>query len=398
MRYERAKAAAERYPDYWPAWWTVSERLSHDAPLFGTTSHELRAALERTLALNPRMTSAWSHLFWLALWERDTVLADRVVQELTTLRYDTVSLQEQGFDELLYFRFLADVIRGGGSPRDTTRREEGIRLLAALPASVNPMSLVLGMSQYGLGREQVALSSRVIARRPFPPVAAGQYLAMAVAQAQRGAWDSSLVAIDGYITRSADPNATAYAYRMAVVGAWLGALAPDVASARRAGAMRDSANLAPASRAELAWLDGLLAVASRDVTALAAARRALRGADTTTAPMLERSLAAFASALDGDRDRAADSLVALERDRAERGLSRYRSDAHPFLTAVNRLAAGRWLRERGQPGDAALLLSWHEAVVVPHAPDASGQRGHSGAGVPRAGAGGGVVRQARRGA
>ena len=165
------------------------------------------------------------------------------------------------------------------------------------------MSLVLGMSQYGLGREQVALSSRVIARRPFPPVAAGQYLAMAVAQAQRGAWDSSLVAIDGYITRSADPNATAYAYRMAVVGAWLGALAPDVASARRAGAMRDSANLAPASRAELAWLDGLLAVASRDATALAAARRALRGADTTTAPMLERSLAAFASALDGDRDR-----------------------------------------------------------------------------------------------
>ena len=126
VRYERAKAAAERYPDYWPAWWTVSERLSHNAPLFGTTSHELRAALERTLALNPRMTSAWSHLFWLALWERDTVLADRVVQELTTLRYDTVSLQEQGFDELLYFRFLADVIRGGGSPRDTTRREEEI--------------------------------------------------------------------------------------------------------------------------------------------------------------------------------------------------------------------------------------------------------------------------------
>jgi hypothetical protein len=57
--------------------------------------------------------------------------------------------------------------------------------------------------------------------------------------------------------------------------------------------------------------------------------------------------------------------VALERDRAERGLSRFASDQHPFLTVVNRLAAGRWLREHGRPGDAARILTWHEAVVVP---------------------------------
>jgi hypothetical protein len=244
-------------------------------------------------------------------------------------------------------------------------REPGIRVLAATPASIEPLSLGLGMTQYGLGREQVAMSTRVLARGPATPVAAGHYLAIAVAQAHRGAWDSSLVALDGYVARVSDPDAPLYAYRMAVVGAWLGALLPEVAAGRRAAAARDSLALAPASRAELAWLDGLLAVVRRDTAALTAARRASSGADSVTGPMLGRSLAAFSDALAGERDRAADSLVALERERAERGLSRYASDAHPFLTAVNRLAAGRWLREGGRAGDAARLLSWHEAVLVP---------------------------------
>jgi tetratricopeptide (TPR) repeat protein len=250
-------------------------------------------------------------------------------------------------------------------PKDTMLRETGVRILAAMPGTVDPLNLGLQVTQYGIGREQVELSTRVIARGPPSAVAAGHYLAIAIAQAQRGAWDASLVALDGFVARAPNAAAPLYPYRMAVVGAWLGALTPDVASSRRAAAVRDSANLPAASRAEVAWLDGLLAVASRDAKALGSARRALRGADSVSAPMLDRSLAAFADELAGDRDRAADSLVALERDRAERGLSRSRSDAHPFLTAVNRLAAGRWLREGGRPGDAARLLSWHEAVLVP---------------------------------
>ncbi len=363
--YERTKTAAERYPDYLNAWWVLSERLTHEAPLFGTTSRELRAALDHTLTLNPRMTSAWSHLFWLSLWERDTALADRIIKQLTALRYDTVSVEEVGFDELAHYRYLADIIRGGGAPRDTMIREMGVRIHVAVPASIDPVSLGLGITQYGLGREQVELSTRVVARRPVTSVAAGNYLAIAVAQAQRGAWDSSLVALDGYVGRVIDPNAPVYAYRMAVMAAWLGALTPEVATARRAAAARDSVHLPPAGRAELAWLDGILAVAKRDTVALATARLALRGADSVTAPMLDRSLAAFARSLRGDRDAAADSLVALERERADHGLSRYRSDGHPFLTAVNRLAAARWLRERGKLGDAANLLAWHETVLVP---------------------------------
>ena len=69
--------------------------------------------------------------------------------------------------------------------------------------------------------------------------------------------------------------------------------------------------------------------------------------------------------MSGDRGRAADSLVALERQRAEFGWSRYRSDAHPFLTGVNRLAAARWLVERGDAVAAERLLTWHQAVLFP---------------------------------
>ena len=127
--------------------------------------------------------------------------------------------------------------------------------------------------------------------------------------------------------------------------------------------MRDQ--LQPGSHGELAWLDGLLAVARNDVDALAAARRSLAGTDSVTAPFLDRSLGAFALAIAGRQSAAADSLAALERERAELGWSRRRSDSHPFLTAVNRLAAARWLVERGDAASAERLLTWHQAVLFP---------------------------------
>jgi len=39
--------------------------------------------------------------------------------------------------------------------------------------------------------------------------------------------------------------------------------------------------------------------------------------------------------------------------------------AHPFLTGVNRLAAARWLGERGDVATAERLLTWHQAVLFP---------------------------------
>jgi serine/threonine-protein kinase len=367
VRYERAKAVAERFPNYWPAWWMLSEYLAHDSPLSGTSSRDLRAALEHTLSLNPRMTSGWQHLFWEALWERDTVLSQRVLDELTKLRYDSVSRGESGFDELAHFRYLDALARAnnGRGPPDSSLVEPGLRLFASMTGPIPPYGFALSAAQYGFPREQVGFSRQVIARGVSPQMVTAQQYAIAVGQAARGSWDSSVVTLDTFVARVSDPGAALVRYRVAVAGAWLGAIAPDSAAKRRTAAVADSARLAPATRAEIAWLDGLLAFARRDSSGLASARRALSVTDSVTAPMLGRSLAAFGHALAGDRGRAADSLEALEWERVERGWSRFRSDAHPFLTAIDRLAAGRWLRERGDAARAARLLTWHEAIIVP---------------------------------
>ena len=98
---------------------------------------------------------------------------------------------------------------------------------------------------------------------------------------------------------------------------------------------------------------------------MAAVRHSLKETDDVAVKFLDRSLAAYAAALGGRRSQAADSLVAIEHERAELGWSRWRSDSHPFLTAVNRLAAARWLVERGDAASAERLLTWHQAVLFP---------------------------------
>jgi tetratricopeptide (TPR) repeat protein len=362
--HERLKAVTARFPDYWPGWWALSEYLAHTGPLFGTRDSDLRAALERTLALNPHLVSGMDHLLWVALWQRDTLLSGRIVRELTALRYDSISRQETGRDQLAYYRYLDALARSGGVIRDTASAEVLVMTLRSLSGPVDPHTFALGAAQYGFPRAQEELRP-FVARVASPTAASALRLARAVAEAQRGAWGSSLATMDQIVATTSDPIWPLYRYRLAAVAAWLGAIDPEVATLQRAAVARLRNQLQPGSRAELAWLDGLLAVSRNDTRALAAARRSLTGTDSVTAPFLDRSLSAFSLALAGRRSQAADSLAALESERAEGGWSRRRSDLHPFLTAVNRLAAARWLVERGDAASAERLLTWHQAVLFP---------------------------------
>jgi hypothetical protein len=363
--YERLKAINTRFPDYWLGWWTMSEHLAHAGPLLGTSESDLRAALERTIALNPGMISAWNHLFWVALWQRDTLLSAQILRELTALRYDSTSRQETGFDGLRYFRYLDGVARWSGPARELALAKVGLDRFASPRGELDPNVLSLSSTAFGFPRAQVEFMRALLARKVRPAVATAGGLALAVAHAERGAWESALLAMDSVVAANTDASWPLYRYRLAVIGAWLGAFDAQVATAQRSAVARVSAQLQPASRAELAWLDGVLAVARIDAGALAEAQRALNGTDSISAPFLARSLAAFSSSLAGAKRRAADSLVALEHERAEFGWSRWRSEPHPFLTAVDRLAAARWLNELGDAAGAAQLLTWHQAVLFP---------------------------------
>lgn len=190
--------------------------------------------------------------------------------------------------------------------------------------------------------------------------------AIAGAWAARGAWDSALVAVERYADGTADPAAALYAYRLAAIGLWSGAVDARDVRRRRATIMLAAHRLPPDGHAELAWLDGVVAATLQDAAALAAARAALQQVDVLAAPVLDRSLAAFELALRGDGGAAAHTLVELERARADaHGSYRRLSDSHPYLTAVNRLTASRWLLALGDTTAAAGLLVFHEGVPFP---------------------------------
>jgi len=363
--HRRVKVITERFPNYWPAWWALSEYLAHTGPLFGTTDTDLRAALERTLALNPHMVSGLDHLFWVSLWQRDTVLSARMIRELTELRYDSISNSENGYNVLALDRYYDGLSRSGGAVRDSSLIAPLFGMIGSLTGPLDPHRFALGSSQYGFPRAQARLVREIASRRALAKASGAWRLGLALADAQRGAWDSALVTMTQIVAGSPDPIWPVYRYRLGVAGAWLGAVDPGVAGAYRAAITPLHQQLPPASRAEVAWLDGLLAAMRADARALSAARDSVKTADSVTAPFLERSLSAFALALSGRRAQAADTLVALEHQRAEFGWSRYRSDAHPFLTGVNRLAAARWLVERGDAAAAERLLTWHQAVLFP---------------------------------
>jgi hypothetical protein len=133
---------------------------------------------------------------------------------------------------------------------------------------------------------------------------------------------------------------------------------------------------------ELAWLDGLLAYVRRDRGALDSAVAAMRDVELAVAEgaprrdsvravwidqartTLERSLRAFALDLEGRRAEASDSLFTLEWDRAagtDTSLIQIRIPPHPYLMAVNRMAASRWLLAEGDTTRAEQLLTWVDA-------------------------------------
>jgi hypothetical protein len=118
----------------------------------------------------------------------------------------------------------------------------------------------------------------------------------------------------------------------------------------------------PADLAELAWLDGVRAYVHADGASLAEARIRVRGSGGVHAAALDQSLAGLEQALRGDESAAARTLERLELNDAEHWAAGYRGTRHPYLTAVNRLHAGRWLIGAGDTTSAVRLMQWWQGA------------------------------------
>jgi hypothetical protein len=187
-------------------------------------------------------------------------------------------------------------------------------------------------------------------------------LLLALSWVGRGAWDSALVYLDRTAPAEGDSIASLRPYGLSTLGFWLGAIDVQEAVARRTAAAQ--AVRGAAGRAELAWLDGVLAAGRRNAGELAQARARLRASGGRGTESLDRSLGAFDAALRGDIRQAGEAMADLEWEQAALAAPDFAD--HPLVMPLNRLAGARWLAATGDADESLRLLRWVDGPYLIH--------------------------------
>jgi hypothetical protein len=353
------RQTTSRFPTYWPGWYKYANFLVHWTPYLGTRNDDARDALDRTVQLNPGFAPGWEHLFWITIQQRDTTGAGRAIREME--RFGSTSSFRLNPDLLGYYRGLYGLTASGGTftEAETERRAQ---FVSRYHGPVSPSDLALGLLEFGFPRAQVMLDARILALGPRRELEAAMWAGLGFSYAARGGWDSALAAMDHWVRLTQDSKAALTAFGLAVTGARLASVNPRLAAMVRPRPAAGRPGPQAEERAELAWLDGVLAHARGDAQEIDRARREIRASSSAYIDLLDGSLAAFHTDLAGRREDAARALAKLEWGSAERFSHHDYGRHHPFFNAVNRLSAGPWLLAAGDTAEAARLLTWHEAV------------------------------------
>jgi serine/threonine protein kinase/tetratricopeptide (TPR) repeat protein len=355
-RLNRLESLVARHPAYVLGAFELGEHYLQHAPFTGGAIATAERPLRRAIAMNNAFVPAWDRLLWVAIAGRDTVASARALAALERLRYDSTSMLDDRFDIMQLYRHLHHLVRTNGVPDPALADSIARGLSGKFRPSSNgmPDRLQGGIARFEFPAARSDLAERQL-RTGLVPVR-WQWQVIAYSWASRGRWDSALVALDRATRDNPVPQSGLLGYRLAAIGAWLGAVDHSIVSRSRVHAVNASHRMRPAFRAELAWLDGLVAATRRDAEALASARVALRRTGAPEVEMLDSSLVTFAHELAGNRPRALALLLAIERDR------RRTDEVHPYLAGVHRMTASRWLAMSGDAAGAASLLTWHEAI------------------------------------
>jgi len=341
----RLRLIVGRFPLDWSAWWMYADELHHWGPLIGYTNADARAALQRTVDLNPMLVPMWEHLFEASVGQ-DSSQAALALKSLTALGQGGVG---------------GRLMLSGSGQLPVSLRDSFAVEIAGAKEGLPHLLASVQLHWYGFPAAQIELNRCLLALDPHGPYAAFAWEGLANSWAARGAWDSAVVASDRWA--AAGPLYSFRIYQTVVAGAWLGGLDTASATARRAAAVKFLAGLPPDSAAaknglgQLAWADGMLAVLRRDARALAEARASVQRSGSREAAFLDRSLAGFELELQGAKQLAAESLAAL--DLLATGIG----PQDPYARSITHLAASRLLLEQGDTSRALKLLVWHQANV-----------------------------------
>jgi hypothetical protein len=195
-------------------------------------------------------------------------------------------------------------------------------------------------------------------RAPPSAIGAAHDWGAALAWAGRGDWDSAFVALQRYTRSTTHPRGPVWSFGLAAVGAWVGALDPALPLELRPAALRSPFSRSDDGRAELAWLDGLLACAQGNVAGLDSARASLLASGVPATPVLARSLHGLA-----DTESTPATLLDAQTAVADEAWAfRYGAD-HPFVIAVDRISTARGLLASGDTATATRLLRLNETEL-----------------------------------
>jgi tetratricopeptide (TPR) repeat protein len=359
---ELLQEVIRRFPDFWFGWFSYGDFLYHVGPLLGYNWKDSQKALGRAVSLNPRLRPAYWHLFWNSAG-KDSAESMHALAQFRALPGDRADLAS----DLQHMRLIDALDRSGGTIKpensalaDSLAKHYLSPSVGDFQAGFWPVSFLWSWNPAG----QISFNRRILEHVTDQSAAAGSYAGIAWAWAERGAWDSALIAMGESVKREPHPRE----YSIAVLGAWLGAIAPQEAIARRPAAERMIEALEPGAhksdlRGMLAWLDGFLAFVTRNGAALEKAQTDASGSGHPDAGIIDRSLAAFSRALHGERHAAALDLVALDRLCAGNTWRRCGDAVTPNI-AAHRLSAATWLLEAGDTAQAARLLIWPEAAFA----------------------------------
>jgi tetratricopeptide (TPR) repeat protein len=357
----RTRAIVTRFPNDWSAWSKYADVLHHWGPMIGVTNSEMRAALQRTVDLNPRLVPYLEHLLTASLGH-DSAQAAKVAEALTALGYYSRLSAERGYDASMGARL--ELSAGAGLP--VSLRDSFALAIARSPDWLVRTFASVRLYAVGYPAAQIELNRRLLALAPHDSLAGFTWVGTAQAWAARGAWDSTLAAYQHAVSLGTRNISPVSLYTMAASGTWLGALDMARTAEQRAAAVKSLDRLPPGEpatrreRAMLAWADGILAAQRRNLPDLKEARERLRQSGASAAPFMERSLAGFELELRGARQAAAESLAVLDLAATDLDIS---APHDPYARSITHLAASQLMLEQGDTSRALKLLRWHEAYI-----------------------------------
>lgn len=264
VRYAAWKVLAGRYPDYPPALMSAADLIIHSGPLDGIPLSDVRTYIDRLVALAPENADARMHQMWVADAEGRT---DDVRTAEAALR--RLSGSSSGWVLSSTWKLRSPLARAAGEGPTPAQVDSGMRALLQEFAT-NTNKTLRGMIGFVSAERAPAERLALLAHFRSAGILQGDMDLAASAgdgllRLARGDW------LDGLRTmqRSEAADLTIAQKlsgpRMAVIGAWLGALDPAVADTTlQRGRQLPDAEKGAADRAEFRWLDGLLGVAQGD--------------------------------------------------------------------------------------------------------------------------------------